>query len=140
MNKLPTEIINHILSYTYQFQPNNLLEDIKNFHETKKEIIKIYYNKWIIQYKFPEPEHKNWLINNLYRYANVYQAAYLGYTDHFYNIWFRNIRLKTKKQVNIYFEKIQQKNVNTEINIIWGLFTSQERNYIIKLEKKEDMY
>lgn len=136
MNKLPTEIVNHIISYTYCLQNPELLEDIKNFHQTKKEIIKIYYDWWIIHHKFDEPEHKNWLINNLYRYTNHYQAAYLGYTDHFYNIWFRYKQLKTKKQVNIFFEKIQQKNVNTEINILWGILTIEERNSIIRLEKR----
>ena len=133
MNHLPTEIINHIISYTYSVQHPNLLEDIKNYHETKKEIIKKYYDLWITQHKYPEPYHKNWLINNLYRYINCYQAANIGYTYRFYNIWFRNKNLKTKKDVDKFFKKIQKKDVNTEINILWGLLNNEERDFIIRI-------
>jgi hypothetical protein len=39
--------------------------------------------------------------------------------------------LKTREEIDIYFEKIERKNVLSQINIILGLLTPKERDEII---------
>ena len=46
MNRLPYElVINHIIPYTYHFQSDDLMRDIKTFHLTLHEIYKLYKEK-----------------------------------------------------------------------------------------------
>jgi len=46
MNRLPYElVINHIIPYTYHFQSDDLMRDIKTFHFTLHEIYKLYKEK-----------------------------------------------------------------------------------------------
>lgn len=44
INKLPDDIIQYIIPYTYQLQNKPLLNDIKNYKETKDIISELYYN------------------------------------------------------------------------------------------------
>jgi hypothetical protein len=100
INKLPSEIINIILSYTYNLQNNVLLEDIRNYINTKKQIITLYYHTWIIFFEEAEPEDKYWLINNIICYCK-----------------------KWKK----YIIRIDGKDINTQINLLWGILLPNER-------------
>ena len=131
ISKLPDDIINHIIPYTYNFQNKKLLEDIQNYNETKYILYNYYYSLWIDFYGENEPEDKYWLINDLIAYSNDFHATMNGYVNKFYDIWSRNIFLKTRQEIDIYFEKIERKNVMSQINIILGLLTPEERDEII---------
>jgi F0F1-type ATP synthase delta subunit len=130
--RLLESIFMNIISYTYQVQDKKLIEDIKHNYESKKHIYEIYRNIWIVEMNEVEPEDKEWLINDLYRYANDDIATMLGYIVKFYNIFFRNKYLKTVKDINKYIINLEEeKNIIKEINIFWGLFTIEERNEFI---------
>jgi len=130
--RLPESIFMNIISYTYQVQDKKLIEDIKHNYESKKDIYELYRNIWIVEMNEVEPEDKEWLINDLYRYANDDIATMLGHVVKFYNIFFRNKYLKTVKDINKYIIKLEEeKNIIKEINIFWGLFTIEERNEFI---------
>jgi hypothetical protein len=133
MNKLPIEIINNIISYTYNFQNKNLLEDIKNYRVTKERISQLYHKIYIINQGLSEPSDKHWLINNILMHINDYQPSKLGYTDNFMNIMFRNINIhiKNTEKIETFINKLFKKNVNSQINVLWGLLTSEERKFII---------
>ena len=131
INRLPEDIVNHIIPYTYHLQSKSLLEDIQNYKKVKKSLLEIYYYLWIEWAGVDEPDNdKCWLINDLIAYTNDYQATMYGYVNKFYDIWYRNIFLKTRKEIDIYFQKIERKNVMTQINIVLGLLTPKERNEI----------
>ena len=132
MNKLPFDIIfSHILPFTYSPQNKELLQDIKHYVISKNEISNIYYNRYIIEWSESEPEDKYWIINDIVEFMNGYQESYFGYTDGFYDIFFRIPLLQKRKTVNNYFNLIENKDINTQINILWGLFTPEERDIFI---------
>ena len=133
INKLPDDVINCIIPYTYELQTPNLLRDIENYKKTKDKITKLYYNYWIIFIEDTEPEDKYWLINDIIAYANNYKATMYGYIDVFYSIFQRNLKLQSYEDVNNFLDILETKNVDTQINIIWGLLTPKERNDIIDI-------
>ena len=131
IQKLPIDIIEKIIPYTYNLQDNTLLDDIVNYKTTRTRIDEIYYNCWIILVESEEPNDKYWLINDIFAYANDYKPTMNGYVEKFYKIFYRNPYLRNIKEVNRYVEKIEKKTVIAQINIFWGLLTPIERNDII---------
>jgi hypothetical protein len=132
IKKLPLDIVLRIIPYTYNVQNNNLLNDIYNYTETKITLLALYHQCWIIERQMSDPEEdKNWLINDIFAYANNYNASMYGYIDKFYNIFKRNIFLRTKEQIDKYVDKLEQKEVMTQINIFLGLLTPLDRVEII---------
>lgn len=124
---LPVELIQFIIPYTYEPQSNALTDDIRSFYATKKTAHPLYYNRFVIGLDEPEPSDKEWLINDLFRFSNQKNPTMNGYVDHFYNLFLRNPFLKTRDEVDRYILKTECRDVNTQINIFWGLFTSKER-------------
>jgi hypothetical protein len=132
INRLPYDIINHIIPYTYNLQSKSLLEDIKNYKKVKISLLEIYKYIWIEWVgSNSQDDDKYWLINDLIAYSNDYKATMFGYVDKFYEIWKRNNFLKTRQEIDVYFKKIERKNVSTQINIVLGLLTPTERNEIL---------
>jgi len=141
INKLPDDIIiNHIIPYTYNLQDKTLLDDIKNYNQTKFIILKLYQNYWLDEMNETEPEDKWWLINDLFGYTNHYNATMYGYIENFYNIFRRNsqLNIKTTQNINFYLVNLQKKEVDVQINIFWGLFTPEERNDFIEIFLSEN--
>lgn len=128
---LPVELIQFIIPYTYQPQSNALTNDIRSFYTTKKTAHPLYYNRFVIGLDESEPSDKEWLINDLFRFSNQKNPTMNGYVDHFYNLFLRNPFLKTRDNVDRYILKTKCRDVNTQINIFWGLFTLDERNMFI---------
>ena len=124
IKKLPIDIIRYIIPYTYNIQNKELLVDIKNYSKTKNEVYIIYYNYWILALGEEEPEDKNWIINDIFRYLNNYQLLETMYSKYIYDIFTRNVYIKDIKK---YINNFQKKKVNTQINIFWGLLTCLER-------------
>ena len=132
INKLPLDIVLQIIPYTYNTQDKCLLNDIVNYNETKRILLELYYKCWIIERQMPDPEEdKNWLINDIFGYANDYNALMFGYIDKFYNIFSRNIFLRSNEDIEKFVYNLENKDVSTQINIFLGLLTIKERKDII---------
>jgi hypothetical protein len=131
IRKLPIEIVQKIIPYTYNLQNKDLLEDIVNYKNTRNIIDKIYYEYWINLVESEEPNDKYWMINNIFAYTNDYKPTMNGYVEKFYRIFYRNPQLHNISEVNEYLEKLELKPVITQINVFWGLLTPIERNDII---------
>jgi hypothetical protein len=132
INRLPLDIVLQIIPYTYHLQNKNLLDDIMNYNETKKVLFKLYHKCWIIDRESLDPEEdKNWLINDIFSYANNYHATMYRYVDNFYNIFKRHLCLQTNEEIDKYVYNLEKKEVVTQINIFLGLLTVKERNDII---------
>lgn len=132
IQRLPLDIVLRIIPYTYNFQDKNLLNDITNFTHSKAILFTLYHQFWIIERQSIDPEEdKNWLINDIFGYANNYHASMYGYIENFYDIFKRNHFLQTKEQIDKYVDNLENENVMTQINIFLGLLTLQERNEFI---------
>lgn len=130
-SRLPKDIINYIIPYTYNVQDKKLLHDIQNYVITNMMIRELYYQEWVINMALWPSEAEDWLINNLFGYANNYIAIAGGNVDKFYNIFYRNIKLKTEEDVDKYVKYIETMPVSSQINIFWALLTMQERKEFI---------
>lgn len=137
INKLPTDIIQYIIPYTYKLQNKSLLNDIKNYKETKDRISELYYNYWVLDLGVMEPEDKYWIINDVFAFANNYKATMYGHVENFYNIFRRNLYLQTHKDIHVYLSILQNKPPSSQINIVWSLLTPRERIEFIDIFQQE---
>ena len=137
MGRLPLEVIFfHIIPYTYNIQSKYLLEDIVSYTHAKTLLTEMYYNFWILFAEDTEPEDKNWLLNDIYTYANEDNATMNGYVENFYNIYRRNIMLDSKEKIDQYISNLREKNdVKKQINIFMALLSAKERNEFIENRK-----
>jgi hypothetical protein len=137
--RCPFEITSYIMQYTYMPQNKNLLNDIVNFTEKKQELYKLFLDYWILDNE-PE-EYINWLSNDITLYTNNFRHTGElyggGYTDIFYDRFFRNPFLKSKENVKKYIGKLSGSNVKKEINIYLGLLTPTERQEFINWSKRD---
>ena len=131
LNKLPKEIIYLILSYTYQLQNSNLLNDIIHYVSSKKFILNIYYEIWFINFNEPIIQHKNWLINDIILYLNEDHSTMYCYRNKYLKVFFRNPFIKNNSKFKIYIQNLERDNIDKEINIYWGLLNKYEREEII---------
>ena len=127
--KLPENIKLHILSYSYSPQPKLLLADIKSYFYTYAVIYNYYYE--IYNWTMIEDKESNltWLLYDLLLYSNHNFPIRNGYVDYFYTMMYRHYMLqnKSKNIIDKVISKMHNKGVNTRINILWGLYTPDER-------------
>jgi len=125
------DIVLQIIPYTYNLQKKSLLNDIVSFTETKEILFELYRAYWFDDGE--QNEYKNWLINDIFAYANNYQASMHGYIDSFYHIFKRSVHLDllSKEEIDRYVSHLESKSVETQINIFLGLFTVKERNDVV---------
>jgi hypothetical protein len=134
INRLPIDIIFKIIPYTYNLQNKTLLDDITNYTKTKTVLFNFYYKYWIIKIQSQVlNEDKNWLINDIFSYANDYNATMFGYVQKFYDIFKRSFNLQTNEEIYKYVNNLEKKEIVTQINIFLGLFTIEERKDFIQL-------
>ena len=133
IQKLPNEVVFKIIQYTYHFQNKNLLVDIIDFVESKKTILKMYYDNQIIYMGEESPQDKCWLINDIFAFTNNYHALIYGYTNKFYNIIRRNGISKTQEEIMDFIICLENKELDTQINVLWGLLNPIERKEFITM-------
>jgi len=135
IRKLPEDIIQYIIPFTYSIQSKELTHDIKSYYYGKQMITSIYYGIWVDWFdSYEENNDKNWLINDLFSFANDYNPTMFGLKKCFYNIFLRNIMLKKdENKVISYIVHLENEKVDKQINIFWGLFTHEEREDFMEI-------
>ena len=107
MKRIPIDIIiNHIIPYTYNIQPNLLLEDIKNYHKIKTILIDDKYDTDIIKHEI--------------------LAVFYTNKQKLNNILHRHFQINLR---NYDYNIIYNYSQNTKFNILFGLFSIEERTY-----------
>ena len=110
MKRIPIDIIiNHIIPYTYNIQPKLLLEDIKNYHKIRTILIDDKYDTDVIKHEILAVFYcnKQKLNNILHRHFQINLQNY---------------------DYNIIYKYSQ----NTTFNILFGLFSTEERTYFLE--------
>ncbi len=108
MDKLPHDIINLIISYTYNIQSKELLEDIKSYCFTKTML----YNIAIAKYT-----RYDWFASTKYSIYNITLEL---------QEYIENNKLKNPNKIFLYSYKLNGP-PETRINFYWGLLTPEER-------------
>lgn len=132
IKKLPIDIVNYIISYTYSPQSKELTNDIKSYFKTKKKVFTYYHNMWFDN--MYEDSDKIWLINDLFSFANDYNPTIFSYVDSFYTIFSRNFMLKSDyNKIKMYISNLENEKIDKQINIFWGILTPDERKDFIDI-------
>jgi hypothetical protein len=93
----------------------------------------LYDQYWTVDMGELEGEYKFWLTNDIISYANNYQGTMYGLVDNFYFIFYRNLRLRNPLDIGVFWNHLQKKPVDTQINILWGLLLPEERERLISI-------
>lgn len=99
--------------------------DIRNYYETLEIFLEEYYNL----FKYTDPH--DWILNDIYWYANEEVFYKNGYVPFFFNIVRRHWYFSNKSDQFIiqYIEDIiGNYDVQKQIRFFWGLFTPIERH------------
>ena len=123
VKRLPEELRNYILTFTYSPQPNVLTNDIRHYIFTRSVIQDWYINRFAWEY--PEAEH-DWLHNDLIGFCNEHHATMYGYRDNFITIFSRMFLKKTRQELLGSLRKLFRHSVKAN-NITWGLLRIEER-------------
>lgn len=130
IQNLSNDLQQKILSYTYSLQPQNLLQDIQDCRESLECTKEYYFIKHMIEVEdFYHKTDLNWLLDDIFEYIsnNIFRI-------HYYDFWRRLYMLRNKCEldINYYVATIfYEKDIETQINILWGILTPPERQDII---------
>ena len=126
IKRLPEELRQYILSFTYNPQSFVLLNDVQHYTRTRPIIQEWYTNRFAWEY--PNAEH-DWLNNDLLGFCNEHHASMFGYRDHYIEIFKRLFLLKDKPREQV-LSKSNRYSAKTN-NTIWGILTVKEREAFI---------
>ena len=122
INRLPIELIHHILSYSYKPQPVKLQKDIISYVKTKQEVQNIFYRRYFTMDTKTIHSHFTFHIQC---FLKGLPNTYLNCAD------------KQKEVCNriFMFYKI---NTNSQLTycVFWGLLTPKERDHFLEIQKK----
>lgn len=131
------DVNEYIYSLIKYPQCSDLLNDIVNFKYVYDELLYIYHDIYINLINGDnEEEDLEWLINDLILFCNNNKPTMDGYNHIFYMICMRNIRLKSKKDVDNYINKLLGKKLKYQINFFLGLLKPKERMKFLDLSKE----
>lgn len=128
MNRLPKDVLMHIISYTYSPQPKKLINDIRSYNLIN-HVNDFYYKLWIVEWQEAMFEDRYWLINDLCFFLNDY-APLDEYSAEYYQAFRRLYRFRncSDEDLQKLIDKIWHEPINRQINTVWGLMTVHERN------------
>ena len=138
VKNLPVEIVQIILSYSYNCQPVEICVDIRSFFDTKKRICDTFYLRYKDILVHEECADMLWLTSDVMTYMNKNHASFHGYQDKFYEITTRHFQLKKKDRAIIrrIFHHLYKKNIMTQFHILWGLLLPEEREHFIQIQNR----
>jgi hypothetical protein len=109
IQKLPEDIINYILPFTYKPQLNILLKDITTFVEYKMIISCLYEKRYHDLFEYEKnADILHYIKNNKWDY---YKHCVYMYSEFMHN----------------------KKNSCCQFNILWGLLSSEERRRFVQI-------
>jgi hypothetical protein len=133
--RLPSNVIQIIIPYTYKPQSRELCRDIRSYytiiHDTRKQYHKLYPG----QIPFISgDEADEWLSNDICRFLNNDIPTMYGYHTFYIETYSRLHMNKTKDVTNMveYITKIDDKLFPRDIKIVIGLLNPDEREKLIK--------
>jgi len=138
INTLPSEVINIIINYTYQFKPIDLRNDIISYVSTKITIQRIFEKRNYSSYG----EDKYIIYNNLSFHIVCFMRGLNSLYTSCGNYTLDHIITRHQKWLNkeFFFKKLIILDKNSYVNKIksaylWALLTIGEREEFIAIQK-----
>lgn len=142
INKLPIEILYHVMSYSYKIQPKDLRNDIISFYKTNNNIRNIFTIRYASNSLINKYEYLKHLLFHLVSYLTGIKNMYTNCPYILFDVYKRNYMLKTvENKILFYIENNIYSNNYFGFNykMYWGLLTPQERNKFIELQISFDL-
>lgn len=137
IKKLPKEVIDIIISYTYKPQNIELRNDIISFVLTKQNIIDIFKIRY---YTLSFIDIQKHLSFHIYSFLVGLKNIYSECKNKLYEVSKRNNILNSKNDYVVHnIIKHFSKNNNYMFKIYWCLLTSDERNNFINIQERMDL-
>ena len=138
MKRLPLELVQIILAYSYKCQPTEICADIHSFFKTKKQICDTFYLRYKDILIHEERADMNWLTSDVMCYMNRNHASFHQYEEKFYEITTRHYQLRNKSHTTIHriFSNLYKKPIFSQFHILWGLLLPEEREHFIQIQKR----
>ena len=135
---LPFELFEKIRRMAYKPQSKILLNDIKNYNKTKKIVYNYYYNRHKNELEDYPNADMNWLSNDISCYLNNDVGTMWSIEDKYINTMRRFIgnNIKSNQELSDMIKDFYKKDVNSEINMYWGLMTPKERDEMISFHTR----
>lgn len=128
MNRLPIELIHHILSYSYKPQPKNLQADIISYYKTKTEIMEIFH----FRYQTND-------INSMHKLLSFHVQCFLtGLPNTYGNCENKIVEVYNRLFIWDKWNMNNKKNPHFSDCIFWGLLLVEEREQFVEIQKKMD--
>lgn len=127
INQLPDEIINIIISYTYNFQPINLRKDIISYVSTKNNIKNIFFQR-----KYPLSYIKH-LVFHIHGYIKGIPNLYSNCKDKLKEFTNRICILRLQNLLYLNNYNFSNEKLQYIFNFYWGYFNIEERNEFINI-------
>jgi hypothetical protein len=128
IKRLPIEIINIIITYTYKPQSNKLQKDIISYFQTKDIIYNIFYKRYNMLLSL----NKNIIFLNFMFHIACYIKGTLK------NFFRRTFMLhNSSNSIILNYENNMYKNTpNSRFRFYWSLLMPEERDKFIDMQKK----
>jgi len=138
IKRLPTDLINRIIPYTYNPQSKELLEDIHSYFTTKQIISEIFYKRYEYLFAYEKDADMNWLVSDILCFMNHNRSTFYRYSEKLYEIYARNYMLRNvdRSIIKKIANNAYNKNIHFQFRINWGLLLPEERENFIKIQKK----
>lgn len=127
LKKLSPDVFHLILSYTNRPQPENLRADIADHYATSKQILGTYLHFWVDTWELTADDAYEWLCNDIIAFINQDHPTVLGLVDHFYEVCMRNPFIRSRDQVDVFFDRLMDESAKNAFLVFWGLMTAHER-------------
>jgi hypothetical protein len=115
INKLPLDIFNYVLSFSYKPQSDILLKDIRTFVEYKIIIFCLYEKEYHDLFEHEKNADKNWLVSDILLYIKKNKYSFY------------------RRCINIYININRKKDICSQFNIFWGKLSSEERRHFVQI-------
>ena len=126
MNRIPIEIIYHILSYSYKPQPLQLQKDIISYVNTKTEIMEIFH----LRYHINSNAIKNHFTFHIESFLTALPNTY---------VQFENILDEVYTRLFVWNQTPTKKH-QVSHKVLWGLLKVEEREQFMRIQKNMDKH
>jgi hypothetical protein len=132
LQKLPREVLNHLIPFTYCPQPKALCQDIRSYSKTLNILTHHYVAKFGRSIH-PHQEATEWLSNDIARYLNHDIPTMYGYQPFYLAVYGRHYLTchLTSEYMREYITQIDNNLYPRDIKIVVGLLRPKERTNLM---------